>query len=278
MSEPSVVLPPVALVTGCSSGIGHALALALHQAGYQVIATARQPHSIADLAAAGIQTAALDVDDPAQIAAVLQQITAQQQRLDLLVNNAGFGAIGPLFDQSSATLQQQFQTNVFALVELTRQALPLLRQSAGTVVNIGSVSASLVTPFAGAYCASKAAVHALTQAMQMELAPFNIRVLLAITGAINTGFAKRARQQAEQTLATSSWWAPYQAGLFKRANASQNRPTPVDRYAKALVQAIQTPGLTQVRLGSGSRLLPLLSLLPSRLLQWILRRSFLQPG
>jgi short-subunit dehydrogenase len=144
------------------------------------------------------------------------------------------------------------------------------------VVNIGSVSASLITPFAGAYCASKAAVHALTQAMQMELAPFNIRVLLAITGAINTGFANRARQEAEQTLTATSWWAPYRAGVLKRARASQNRPTPVEHYAKALVSAIQTPGLTQVRLGSGSLLLPLLSLLPQRLLQWILRRHFLQ--
>lgn len=188
MSGSDVVFSPVALITGCSSGIGRALALALQQAGYQVIATARKPQAIADLAAAGIQTMALDVDDPLQIAAVLQQISTQQQRLDLLINNAGFGAIGPLFDQSSTTLQQQFQTNVFALVELTRQALPLLRQSQGTVVNIGSVSAGLVTPFAGAYCASKAAVHALTQAMQMELAPFNIRVLLAITGAIDTGW------------------------------------------------------------------------------------------
>lgn len=276
MSESHAAFSPVALVTGCSSGIGRALALALLQAGYQVIATARQPQALADLAAAGIQTMALDVDDPTQITAVLQQISAQQQRLDLLINNAGFGAIGPLFDQNGSTLQQQFQTNVFALVELTRQALPLLRQSQGTVVNIGSVSAKLVTPFAGAYCASKAAVHALTQAMQMELAPFKIRVLLAITGAINTGFADRAQREAEQALAAASWWAPYQKGLLKRARASQNRPTPVDRYANALVQAIQTPGLTQVRLGSGSLLLPILALLPQRLLQWILRRSFLQ--
>lgn len=280
MSElPSPVVPaassrPVALITGCSSGIGQALAQALLTQGYLVYASARSSDALVTLQQTGCRVVQLDVNDETQISQVLAQISSEQHRLDLLINNAGYGAIGPLFDLSADELRQQFQTNVFALVELTRQALPLLAKSQGTVVNIGSVSASLVTPFAGAYCASKAAVHALSQAMQMELAPFGIRVLLAITGAIDTGFANKASQYAAQ-LSAHSWWAPYRAGVHKRANASQTRPTSAAVYAQQLIAAIDNPTVRQVRLGSGSRLLPLLSLLPRRWLQQILQRKFM---
>ena len=264
---------PVALVTGCSSGIGQALVQELLQQGYLVYAGARSPAALQILAQAGCRAVKLDVDNSDDIAQVIAQISQEQQRLDVLINNAGYGAIGPLFELSNDALAQQFQTNVFALVELSRQALPLLRQSLGTIINIGSVSAALVTPFAGAYCASKAAVHALSYAMQMELAPFGIRVLLAVTGAIDTGFAKRAGQQATQ-LGDNSWWAPYRLGILRRANASQTRPTPATHYARQLIKALHNPSIQSIRLGSGSWLLPLLQCLPTSWLHAMLKRRF----
>ncbi len=266
----------VALVTGCSGGIGLALARELKNQGYQVFATARQAADLARLEAEGFSALALDVNDPAQIDAVLSAISNQSGRLDLLINNAGYGAIGPVLDLSPERLAQQFQTNVFAVVAMTRAALPLLMASAGTVLNIGSVSASLVTPFAGVYCASKAALHAVTEALRMELQPLGVRQLLAVTGAIDTGFANQASQQAEQVLQQDSHWWPYRDGVRARARASQGYPTPAPDYARALVKALQQPssGL-YIRAGRGSWLLPLVkALLPANWLHPLLARKF----
>jgi short-subunit dehydrogenase len=144
------------------------------------------------------------------------------------------------------------------------------------VVNIGSVSGVLVTPFAGAYCASKAAVHALSDALRMELAPFAIGVLEVQPGAIASSFGAHASQQAEQLLEQASPWWPIRDGIRARANASQDNPTPASHFARnvlAAVQSKQHPDL--LRLGNGSRIMPLLAaLVPKRLLQAALKKRF----
>lgn len=268
--------PKTALVTGCSGGIGLALARELKSQGYQVFATARQPGDLARLQAEGFGVFALDVNDQQQIDATIAKLSAEQGRLDLLVNNAGYGAIGPVLDISPERLALQFQTNVFAVVAMTKAALPLLQQSHGTVLNIGSVSASLVTPFAGVYCASKAALHAISEALRMELEPLGVQVVLAVTGAVDTGFADRASQLAEQVMSEDSSWWPYRDGVRRRARASQDFPTPAGDYARALAQALQTPQRQlHIRVGRGSWLLPLLkAVLPASLLHRILKRKF----
>lgn len=268
--------PLIALVTGCSGGIGLALARELKSHGYLVCATARQPGDLAKLQAEGFSVFALDVNNQQQIDAVITQLTQLHGRLDLLVNNAGYGAIGPVLDISPERLALQFQTNVFSVVAMTKAALPLLQLNQGTVLNIGSVSASLVTPFAGVYCASKAALHAISEALRMELEPLGIQVLLAVTGAVDTGFADRASQLAEQVLSEDSSWWPYRDGVRRRARASQDFPTPAAEYARALAQALQKPQQQlRIRVGRGSWLLPLLkAVLPSRWLYHILKRKF----
>ena len=197
---------PVALITGCSSGIGRALAEAMRDAGYQVWACARKPADLASLQAAGLRALALDVNDAQAIARALAELHQEAGRLDVLVNNAGYGAMGPLLDAGAAGMRQQFETNVFSLVELTRACFTLLRASQGLVVNIGSVSGVLVTPFAGAYCASKAAVTALSDALRMELAPFAIDVMEVQPGAIASRFGNTASQQASEVLREDSPW------------------------------------------------------------------------
>lgn len=267
---------PVALITGCSSGIGRALADAFKSAGYQVWTTARKAADIDALNAAGFIGVALDVNDSLAISQLAMRLEHEAGRLDVLINNAGYGAMGPLLDGGVDALRRQFETNVFAIVGVTRALFPLLRLSQGLVVNIGSVSGILVTPFAGAYCASKAAVHALTDALRMELAPFAIGVLEVQPGAIASSFGAHASQQAEQLLEQTSPWWPIRDGIRARANASQDNPTPASHFARnvlAAVQSNQRPDL--LRLGNGSRIMPLLAaLIPKRLLQAALKKRF----
>lgn len=267
---------PVALITGCSSGIGRALAETMRDAGYQVWACARKPADLASLQAAGLRALALDVNDAQAIARALAELHQEAGRLDVLVNNAGYGAMGPLLDAGAAGMRQQFETNVFSLVELTRACFTLLRASQGLVVNIGSVSGVLVTPFAGAYCASKAAVTALSDALRMELAPFAIDVMEVQPGAIASRFGNTASQQASEVLREDSPWWPLREAVQARANASQQDATPTEAFARQLLAAIQRKNRPlRVRIGNGSRALPLLAaLLPKRLLMRVLQRRF----
>lgn len=161
---------PVVLITDCSSGIGKALCQALHRRGCRVVATARRLEGIDDLKAHTVMTLLLDVTDSAGIQQVIKAVLDQEGRIDLLVNNAGFGQFGPLMDLSPAQLQAQFQTNVLAPLDLVQQVAPVMKQQrSGIIVNIGSISGVVTTPFAGAYCASKAALHSLSEALRMEL-------------------------------------------------------------------------------------------------------------
>jgi short-subunit dehydrogenase len=267
---------PVVLITGCSSGIGRALADAFQTAGYQVWACARKAQDLAALAAAGFVAVQLDVNDAQAVQQAASRLQQAAGRLDVLVNNAGYGAMGPLLDGGAAGMRQQFETNVFSLVELTRACFPLLRASRGLVVNIGSISSVLVTPFAGTYCASKAAVHALSDALRMELAPFAIEVMEVQPGAIASSFGNNASAQAEQLLHEDSPWWPLRDGIRARANASQEKPTPAAEFAATLLAAVrqaERPAL--LRIGNGSRSLPLINrLLPRKLMDRMLSRRF----
>lgn len=267
---------PVVLITGCSSGIGRALADSFQSAGYDVWATARKADDVAALIKAGFSSRQVDVNDDDALARLADAIASAHGGLDVLINNAGYGAMGPLLDGGVEALRRQFETNVFALIGVTRALLPLLRRNKGLVVNIGSVSGVLVTPFAGAYCASKAAVHALSDALRLELAPFGIRVLEVQPGAIASSFASNAGREAEQLLAEDSPWWPLREQIRARARASQDKPTPASDFAQGVLKAVQQPappGL--LRLGNGSRALPLLAnWLPKRLLEKVLKKRF----
>ncbi|RMN64644.1 Short chain dehydrogenase [Pseudomonas syringae pv. papulans] len=269
-----ISLMPIALITGCSSGIGRALADAFKATGYEVWATARKTDDVAALSAAGFIAVQLDVND----SLALEQLAAglEHSGLDVLINNAGYGAMGPLLDGGVDALQRQFETNVFSVVGVTRALFPALRRSKGLVVNIGSVSGVLVTPFAGAYCASKAAVHALSDALRLELAPFGVQVMEVQPGAIASSFAQNASHEAEQLISEQSPWWPIREGIRARARASLENPTPATAFAQDLLKAVQhTHPPRLLRLGNGSRLLPLMAwLLPKGLLDMGLRKRF----
>lgn len=265
---------PIALITGCSSGIGRALADAFKATGYEVWATARRPEDVAALSAAGFIAVQLDVND----SLALEQLAASLAHggLDVLINNAGYGAMGPLLDGGVEAMQRQFETNVFSVVGVTRALFPALRRNKGLVINIGSVSGVLVTPFAGAYCASKAAVHALCDALRLELAPFGVQVMEVQPGAIASSFARNASDQAEQLINEQSPWWPLREGIRARARASQDNPTPATDFAADVLKAAQQANPPRLlRLGNGSRALPLLAQwLPKGLLDKVLSKRF----
>ncbi|MBJ9975800.1 SDR family oxidoreductase [Pseudomonas sp. S75] len=260
------------LITGCSSGIGRAMADAFRDAGHHVWATARQAEDVQRLADAGFIARQLDVND----APALARLAEELEQLDILINNAGYGAMGPVLDGGVEALQRQFETNVFAVVGVTRALFSPLRRSRGLVVNIGSVSGLLVTPFAGVYCASKAAVHALSDALRLELAPFGIQVMQVQPGAIASQFARHAQQSVDQVLASDSPWWPVRAQVQARARASQDKPTPAAVFAEGVLAATRKrPVPAVVRLGNGSAALPWIARwVPRRLLDWVLRRRF----
>lgn len=266
---------PVVLITGCASGIGKALAQAFHAQGHRVCATARQVDALADLAAAGMLTRQLDVTVQADIDALLAQLAQEGCHVDTLVNNAGYGAMGPLMDVSMAEWRKQFDVNVFAPMALTRAVLPgMVARGAGCIVNISSVSGVMSTPFAGAYCASKAAVNALSDTLRMELAPLGIRVVTVQPGGIESGFGQAAGNTVR--LEPGSPYERIREAVMGRAHESQQGATPAAVFAQDMVRAVFQPTCPPVlRLGNKSRLLPALKKwLPEPLLDKVLSKKF----
>ena len=263
------------LITGCSSGIGQALAQRFAKQGDAVIATARKPESMANLVALGCRTLALDVNDAQSRQQLADQLSGQT--IDILVHNAGISAMGPLLELPEDKLRGQFETNVIAPVLLTRALFPLMRgSSAPLIVNIGSVSGILTTPFAGAYCASKAALHAISDAMRMELAPFGFQVTTVQPGAIQSNFGAAATANVTAWLDDNSLYAAIRDGILARAGASQVNATPAEDFADELVRQLSAGRAPrETRIGHGSRTFPALKRwLPGARLDRVLSGKF----
>jgi NAD(P)-dependent dehydrogenase (short-subunit alcohol dehydrogenase family) len=178
------------LITGCSSGIGRAAALRLaRRRDLTVYATARRLETIADLAAAGCRTLALDVTDEASMVAAVRAVEEAHGSVGALVNNAGYGEFGTIEETSLERVRAQFETNVFGLARLIQLVLPAMRAvGRGRIVNVSSMGGRLVFPVGGYYHASKYAVEAISDALRFEVAPFGIAVVLVEPGVIRTGF------------------------------------------------------------------------------------------
>jgi NAD(P)-dependent dehydrogenase (short-subunit alcohol dehydrogenase family) len=250
------------LITGCSSGIGAAFAREFARRGHRVYATARRPESLAALEASGIRGLALDVNDDASIARALATVSAEAGQLDLLLNNAGFSQVGAVIDLTRDDLRRQYETNVIAPVAVTAQALPLLRAAvaahgSAVVANIRIIVGLFTTPFAAAYCSSKAAVHSLTDALRMELAPFGIQVVSIQPGGVRSSFGEHA--EAAIRLPDDSVYKPVEAGIRARAQAGQRGATPAEEFVVPVTEALlRSPPPRVIRGGANSVRLPLL--------------------
>ena len=267
------------LITGCSSGIGAALAREFAKRGHRVYATARRREALAPLEAAGIHGLAMDVNDDSSIAAAFDTVKREAGQLDLLVNNAGFSQVGAVVDLTRDDLRRQYETNVIAPAIVTGQAIPLLRaavasQGSAVVANVGSIVGLFTTPFAAAYCSSKAAVHSITDALRMELRPFGIHVVSIQPGGVRSSFGDHA--EAAIRLPGNSIYKPVERGIRARAQAGQQHATPAEVFVVPVVESLlRSPPPRVIRGGENSVRLPLLKrLLPGAMFDSKLSKIF----
>jgi NAD(P)-dependent dehydrogenase (short-subunit alcohol dehydrogenase family) len=269
------------LITGCSSGIGLAAARRFASHGWRVFATMRRPddgHALREEAQRQgwrLTTPALDVTrDDSVAAAVAEVLTATGERLDVLVNNAGYYAVGPLEETTPDELRAQLETNVVGVHRVTRAILPAMRaRRAGAIVTLGSVSGLVAVPMVAAYHASKWALEGMIEALRLELLPFGLRVTLIEPGPFQTDLHKK------EILAAASGGAgsPY-AGLLAAYRRQSDRMRRAD--VRAVVDTIERAvadrnprlrwkvGPTSFSAGR------LRAFLPDRLYEWIMRLGF----
>ena len=192
------------LVTGCSTGIGLAAARTLKARGWRVFATARKPEDVQRLQTIeGVEALRLDLTDTASIGPCVEDVLRRTGgTLDALYNNAGFGGIGAVEDVSPALLRRHLDVNVVAVHELCRLVVPVMRaQGHGRIVMCSSVLGFVSVPYRGAYCASKFALEALSDALRMEVARDGIRVSIIEPGPIESQFASTAEQMLRSNIA-----------------------------------------------------------------------------
>ncbi len=185
----------VALVTGSSSGIGLETALAIAREGYFTYASMRDTKKSAALLEKAkkenisLNVIVLDVDKQESVKSAISQIMKEKQRIDVLVNNAGYGIFGCLEDLTIDELKEQFETNFFSIVRMIQEVAPIMRkQQAGTIVNVSSVAGRIGFPGTPAYISSKFALEGLSECLRYELAPFGINTIIIEPGAIKTNF------------------------------------------------------------------------------------------
>jgi NAD(P)-dependent dehydrogenase (short-subunit alcohol dehydrogenase family) len=214
------------LVTGCSSGIGHATVLALVRAGFPVWASARKASSLGELERAGCRVLELDVTDEQSRTAAVRQVEAEHGAVRVLVNNAGHGGGGPVEEVPLDIVRETFETNVFSVIRLCQLVLPGMRaRRSGLIVNLGS-AAGLVTPPAGCpYAMTKYAMESLCDALRPEVAPFGIGVTLIQPGAVRTRFMANSELHHPADDADSPY-AAYKANVAKMAERSHRDGAP----------------------------------------------------
>lgn len=235
------------LITGCSSGIGHACAHGLAARGWQVIASARKAADVARLAAEGLTAVPLDLDDPASIATGLDAALAHTGgRFDALFNNGAYGQAGAVEDLRREVLRAQFETNLFGWHDLTCRVLPRMRaQGHGRIVQNSSVLGLIGLPYRGAYVASKFALEGLTDTLRLELAGTGIHISLIEPGPIlsrfrENGYAAYLRTIDAEHSPHRASYARMQARL-KQTGAAQPFTLPPEAVLKKLLHALESP-------------------------------------
>ena len=230
------------LITGASSGIGKATALRFQSEGWNVIATMRDTAAGGDLAGLdNVLVTRLDVTDTGSIAEAVARGIDHFGRIDVLLNNAGYGAYGPLEAFSADRIRRQFDTNVIGLLEVTKAVLPQMRANrSGTIVNISSIGGQITFPLGTLYHGTKFAVEGLSEALHYELEPLGIRVRIVAPGMIRTDFGGRSFDFAmDDTLADYAPTAEAMARLFGKLAANPSAPEVV---AEVIWQAATEPG------------------------------------
>jgi NAD(P)-dependent dehydrogenase (short-subunit alcohol dehydrogenase family) len=215
-NKPNGEITRIAVVTGSSSGIGFETALLLARSGFHTYATMRNLEKskkiteIANTEKLPLQVVQLDVNDDISVKNAIDKIVAAgNKRIDVLVNNAGYGLFGPLADTSIEEIKAQFETNFFGVIRVTQQVLPFMRKqnSGGTIVNVSSVGERIGVPVLSVYQSTKFALEGLSESMSYELEPFGIRVVIIEPGFIRTNIINSSTS-AEKALDPKSPYFP----------------------------------------------------------------------
>ncbi|MCQ8193946.1 oxidoreductase [Streptomyces rugosispiralis] len=270
-----------ALVTGASSGIGEATAVKLHELGYTVYGAARRTDRLQELADRGIRPLAMDVTDDDSMRAGIEQITAETGRIDVLVNNAGYGSYGALEDVPLDEARYQFEVNVFGAIRLTQLVLPCMRaQRSGTVVNVTSMGGKIYTPLGGWYHGTKFALEALSDCLRLEAKAFGVGVVVIEPGGIATEWGGIAADKLEKSSANGAY-APQAAAVAAslRSEANTKRNSPPSVIADAIGKAV-TARRSKTRHATGFGARPLIALrriMPDRAFDAVISRAVGMP-
>lgn len=275
------------LITGATAGIGRTTALELAKLGYHVVATGRRAAELDKLRAEApegsrLDTAVLDVTSPESIAAAVAAVDRLTggHGLDVLVNNAGFGVVGPLTEISDAELRRQYDTNVFGLMAVTRAFVPAMRERGkGRIINVSSMGGKMTFPFMGAYNSTKYAVESMSDALRYELRPFGIDVVLIEPGVIRTNFADTSMSTVSQYEHTI--YGPAVARADKLRARMESTAVGPEVIARAIHKAIRRrrPAARYVAPWFGHLVFGLLAVTPTRVQDYAFRRfGYLTPA
>jgi NAD(P)-dependent dehydrogenase (short-subunit alcohol dehydrogenase family) len=235
----------VALVTGSSSGIGFETALLLARAGFKTYASMRnleKSKNISEIASTEklpLQVVHLDVDDDGSVKDAIAKIVTADQRIDVLVNNAGYGLFGSVEDSSIEEIKAQFETNFFGVVRVTQRVLPVMRkQKSGTIVNVSSVGGRIGLPALSAYHGTKFALEGLSESIAYELEPFGIRVVIIEPGAIRTNILNSSASAKKALDPKSPYFSLTQKLDDNFKSMMENASSSPKEVAKVILQAV----------------------------------------
>lgn len=278
----------VAIVTGASAGIGTAAVRSLARAGYTLVLAARRADKLEALAkeveSRGGRALAVPTDlaSEAETSALLRRTMDAFGRIDVLVNNAGYGKAGPIEMLTREDARRQFEVNVFATLQLCAEVAPIMRaQGGGRIINVSSGSAKLATPMVGLYCATKGALELATDALRVELAPWNIDVVLVLPGTIATEAFELALEGSSHMLEdAANPYHPYMMGVKALLDRKLKiaRPPEIlgDTIARAATDA--RPKVRYVSPIEAWLMVKLVPLIPARWIDRLLVRAVAKAG
>ncbi len=257
----------VVLITGASSGIGKETAKLLSQSGLVVYGAARRLDKMQDLKEAGVHILPMDVTDEQSMVKGVQDILKAEKRIDVLVNNAGYGSYGSLEDVPLSEAKYQFEVNVFGMARLTQLVIPQMRsQKSGKIINISSIGGKLGEPHGAWYHATKFAVEGLSDSIRMELKQFGIQVIVIEPGAIITEWNRISRENLIKRSGNTAYktMAVKQVHMMEKADKSGSQPVVIARVIKRAVDS-HNPRTRYAAGGGAKPLLFLRSIVPDKL-------------
>jgi len=274
------------LITGCSSGIGHATALALLAQGWTVYATARRPETLTELADRGARTLALDVTDEGSMRAAVEHVVDADGAVGVLVNNAGYSQSGAVETVPLDDARRQFETNVFGLLRMCQLVLPGMRgQGWGKIVNLSSMGGRLTFPGGGLYHATKYAVEAISDALRFEVRGFGVDVIIIEPGLIVTNFGEVAARSVGASATEDGAYTEFNRGVAKLTEEAYHGPMArlgagPEAVAETIARAISArrPKTRYLVTASAHLLINQRRLTPDRIWDRLMRTQYPSPG